>query len=94
MKTRINPMDRANAAPRCSATSKRTRQPCQAPALRGHRVCRSHGARGGAPNGAANGRYVHGRYTCEEIERRRSLLQLIRASVKLLKSSAVAEAGQ
>ena len=46
-------------APRCSANSKRTRQRCQAPAVRGWTVCRFHCARGGAPKGAANGAYKH-----------------------------------
>ena len=36
-------------SPRCTATSKRTRQRCKAPAVRGWNVCRFHGARGGAP---------------------------------------------
>ncbi len=48
-------------SPRCTATSKRTRKPCQAPAVRGWSVCRFHGARGGAPKGQANGAYCHGR---------------------------------
>jgi len=42
-------VQRMNAAPRCSATSKRSRQKCRAPAVRGWSVCRFHGARGGAP---------------------------------------------
>ncbi len=54
-------------APRCSATSKRTGKPCQAPAVRGWTVCRFHGARGGAPKGKANGAYRHGLYTAEAI---------------------------
>jgi hypothetical protein len=41
-------------APRCTATSKRTGQRCNAPAVRGWNVCRFHGARGGAPKGKAN----------------------------------------
>ena len=41
-----NPMQSAHASPRCSATSKRSGQPCQAPAVRGRHVCRMHGARG------------------------------------------------
>ena len=41
-----------HAAPRCTATSKRTRLPCQAPAVTGWTVCRFHGARGGGPKGA------------------------------------------
>ncbi len=42
-------------APRCSATSKRTGKPCQAPAVRDWTVCRFHGAGGGAPKGAGSG---------------------------------------
>lgn len=80
MKMAINPMNRANAAPRCTATSKRTGLPCQAPALRGHRVCRSHGARGGAPKGEANGRYAHGRFSCEALALRAEITELVRAS--------------
>src|ERR1019366_9950827 len=47
-------------SPRCSATSKRTKQPCMAPAVNGWTVCRFHGAGGGAPNGKRNGNYRHG----------------------------------
>ena len=47
----MNPVHRLQQAPRCSATAKRTRQPCRAPAVRGWTVCRCHGARGGAPTG-------------------------------------------
>jgi len=50
-----NPMHNAHVAPRCGAKSKRTGQPCRAPAVRGWKVCRMHGARGGAPKGEANG---------------------------------------
>ena len=50
-------------APRCSATSKRTKKRCKAPAVRGWTVCRFHGARGGAPKGEANGSYKHGLHT-------------------------------
>jgi hypothetical protein len=52
-------------APRCSATSKRTRERCKALAVRGWTVCRFHGARGGAPKGKANGAYKHGLHTKE-----------------------------
>jgi hypothetical protein len=65
-------------APRCSATSKRTKQRCGAPAERGKTVCRFHGARCGAPKGRANGAYKHGMFTNESIERRRELADLIR----------------
>lgn len=71
-------------APRCSATSKRSRKPCQAPAVKGWTVCRFHGARGGAPKGEANGAYRHGLYTAEAIEERRTLRKLLRESRELL----------
>lgn len=60
MNSDINPMQSAHNAQRCSATSKRTGQPCRAPAVKGFSVCRMHGARGGAPKGVGNGRYSHG----------------------------------
>lgn len=69
-----NPMNRA---PLWTARSKRTGVGCKAPAVRGHRVCRFHGARGGAPKGAAHGLYRHGRFTCEAIEQRREIAALI-----------------
>ena len=59
----MNLMELMNQAPRCSATSKRSGKPCQAPALKGWSVCRCHGARGGAPTGKRNGRYRHGERT-------------------------------
>jgi hypothetical protein len=54
----INPMQSAHDAPRCKAKSKRTRKPCRAPAVRSYRVCRMHGARGGAPEGKRNGNFM------------------------------------
>ena len=48
----MNSMEKAHAALRCHARSKRTGLPCKAPAVRGFRVCRMHGARGGAPERA------------------------------------------
>ncbi len=71
-------------APRCSATSKRTGKPCQAPAVRGWSVCRFHGARGGGPRGAANGAYRHGLYTAEAIEERRRFSDIVRESREFL----------
>src|ERR1700687_3627595 len=47
---RNNPMQSRlpmHQAKRCRATSKRTRRPCQSPAVRGWVVCRMHGAGGG-----------------------------------------------
>ena len=65
-------------APRCTATSKRSGKPCQAPAVRGWTVCRFHGARGGGPKGERNGMYRHGIYTQEALEERRLVNDLIR----------------
>ena len=65
-------------APRCTAMSKRTRKPCQAPAVRGWAVCRFHGARGGAPKGERNGMYRHGLYTAEAVDERKQVQDLIR----------------
>ena len=63
MKLEINPMQSAHQAQRCSAHSKRTGKPCQAPAVKGAKVCRMHGANGGAPLGKLNGRYTTGAHT-------------------------------
>ena len=71
-------------AVRCSATSKRTGKPCQAPAVKGWTVCRFHGAGGGAPKGARNGSYKSGLYTKEAVEERRYLSELLRQSRRAL----------
>ncbi len=76
----MNRMYAFQKAPRCSATSKRTGKPCQAPAVRGWTVCRFHGAGGGGPRGKRNGMFKHGLYTKEAIEERRALSALLRAS--------------
>jgi hypothetical protein len=68
------------ASPRCSATSKRTRERCKAPAVRGWTVCRFHGARGDAPKGAANGAYKHGLHTQEAKAERRLISELLKQS--------------
>ena len=62
----INPMQSAHDAPRCKAKSKRSGKPCGAPAVRGCRVCRMHGARGGAPTGKDNGNYRCGTRTKDD----------------------------
>jgi len=63
-----NPMHKADAAPRCTAKSKRTGKRCRAPAVQGWKVCRMHGARGGAPEGKRNGNYRHGARSKETIK--------------------------
>lgn len=77
----INPM---HSSPRCAAHSKRTGKPCRAPAVRGYRVCRMHGARSGAPRGAANGRYAHGLRTKEAAEGRKEIQDLVHRAKLLL----------
>jgi len=67
-------------APRCRARSKRTGQPCQSPAVTGWKVCRHHGAGGGAPKGERNGNYKTGLYTREAVAERRMLSALLKLS--------------
>jgi hypothetical protein len=44
------------------------------------------GAKGsGAPRGRANGRYRHGRFTCEAIQERRALRAFLNAAGETLK---------
>lgn len=73
-----NPMHSAHAAPRCTATSKRSGQRCKAPAVRGWTVCRMHGARGGHGPGQANPAYKHGMRSQEWIEMRKKINDLVR----------------
>lgn len=72
-------------SPRCTATSKRTRMPCQAPAMNGWTVCRFHGAGGGAPKGKRNGMYRHGLYTQQAAALNARLSDLQRESRALLR---------
>jgi len=71
------PMHRS---PRCSARSKRTGEQCRAPAVTGWSVCRFHGAGGGGPKGKRNGNYKHGLFTAENVQMRRTISALLRAS--------------
>ena len=78
-KIEINPMRLPmHEAQRCSARSKRSGKQCRGPAVRGKKVCRMHGARAGAPEGKANGRYKHGTRTKEWLEMRREVSELAR----------------
>ena len=61
------------AAPRCCAMSKRTGLRCDGPAVRGHRVCRMHGAGGGGQRGNRNA-WKHG----ERSQQTTTLRQMIR----------------
>ena len=76
MKDDINPLylvELMNNAPRCTATSKRSRERCKAPAVRGRTVCRFHGAGGGHGPGTANPAYQHGLRSREWIEMRKEI---------------------
>ena len=71
---------RFRAAARCTATAKATGAKCNAPAVKGWRVCRSHGARGGAPPGKQHPNYRHGLRTRETIDMRQELAELLRSA--------------
>ena len=73
-----NPMSRAQVAPRCSATSKRSGKPCRAPAVTGWTVCRLHGAGGGQRPGKAHPNYRHGERSREAVELRAQINRLVR----------------
>ena len=79
MESDANPMSRAHAAPRCTATSKRTGQRCKGPAVRGWRVCRLHGARGGHRPGKDHPSYQHGMRSQEWVNMRKLIIELGRA---------------
>ena len=81
----MNPTERLNQAPRCSARSKRSGSRCRAPAKKGWTVCRFHGAGGGAPTGRDNGRWRGGGWSKEALARRRELASLIRECRQSLK---------
>jgi hypothetical protein len=55
-----------------------------APAMNGWKVCRFHGAGGGAPKGKRNGNYRHGLQTRKAVKERRLLLDLHRLSRAML----------
>jgi hypothetical protein len=73
-----NPMQSAHDAPRCGVKSKRSGLPCRSPAVTGHRVCRMHGAGGGAPEGKLNGNFRHGGRTNEAMAASRYINALAR----------------
>ena len=80
-------------SPRCTATSKRTKQRCGAPAERGKCVCRFHGARAGAPKGSLNGAYKHGLFTSEATQERRFVSALLKASRDAVNASRAGNTG-
>jgi len=72
----INPVERLQNAPRCTARAKSTGQRCKCPAKRGWSVCRLHGAGGGAPRGKKHPNYKHGMRTKEMQKVRRLVREL------------------
>lgn len=82
-KNDINPMQAANSAPRCTAKSKRSGKICKNPALKGWKVCRMHGARGGHGSGKANPAFKHGIRGQEWIETRKAINDMVRAGREL-----------
>ena len=62
---------------RCHAKSKRSGLQCRAPAVRGHSVCRMHGAAGGAPRGNRNA-LKHGARSAETLALRKEVQALAR----------------
>ena len=64
-------------ASRCHARSKRSGLQCRAPAVKGHSVCRMHGAGGGAPKGNRNA-LKHGGFTAETLAMKREISALAR----------------
>ena len=94
MKDDVNPvcpswrpgLEVAAAAPRCTAHSKRTGQPCRAPAVTGWRVCRLHGAGGGHAAGSSHPRWVHGLRSREWTEMRKAVNELVREGREIWKT--------
>ncbi|SEQ46473.1 hypothetical protein [Thalassovita taeanensis] len=80
MKSDANPMHKAHNAPRCRAKAKTTGKRCKAPAKRGWKVCRMHGAGGGAPTGPDNGAWVHGDRSQAVEQNRRTLMALLKVA--------------
>jgi hypothetical protein len=77
----------ARAARRCHAHCRVSKKSCGQPAMRGKRVCRLHGGKGGGPRGERNGAYRTGRYTAEAKAERRQVWTLIRGLRHLIDSS-------
>ena len=63
------------------------KKPCGQPTMRGKRVCRLHGGKGGGLKGEKNGAYRTGRYTAEAKAERRQMQMLIRGLRHLIDSS-------
>ena len=77
-KVENNPMHwHMHLALRCRAKSKRSGLQCRAPAVRGHEVCRMHGAGGGAPKRNRNA-VKHGATVAKSLALKREVQALAR----------------
>jgi len=81
MKSNVNPMQSAHAAPRCTSYSKRSGILCKNPAVRGWAVCRMHGAGGGCKSGAKHPNYRHGMRT-KEMGEIRDIMRVFQHTIK------------
>jgi hypothetical protein len=63
-----DPVHRLRSAPRCRAKAKSTGERCKCPAVRGWRVCRVHGARGGHAAGPRHPQWKHGGRSQEVVQ--------------------------
>jgi hypothetical protein len=80
----MDPTARLNAAPRCTAKSKRSQQACRAPAVKGRNVCHIHGGRSpGAPKGNTRA-LKHGHYSKDAIAARRQIAELLKSARRTL----------
>lgn len=86
----INPMNQdlttrlsnMRGAPRCGAKT-RTGGTCRCPAIRGRTRCRIHGGLSpGAPRGNKNGNFKQGFFTCEALNERKWVRELINTYAK------------
>jgi hypothetical protein len=59
--------------------------------MKGKRVCRMHGVKGGAPKGERNGNYRTGYYTGEAKAERRSVGELLREAREICRAIGSAE---
>lgn len=81
------------AALQCRATSKRTKQRCKGPAVKGWRVCKFHGAGGGAPRGERHGAYKNGKFTIAARAERAALRKLLKVAKAHVENMTVGRSG-
>jgi hypothetical protein len=84
---RLSETGSASQPRQCGART-RSGVPCKSPPVTGRRRCRMHGGAdgSGAPKGAKNGNYKHGRYTKEVAATRQWLREAIQTLRELNKA--------